>query len=103
MGKPDWNSSIYDPVPLNSRLGRRERHYFCKPFDRPIRDEMIKDLVTNKGYKFKQEGDKGQRLTRKELRLRGGQDVGGIRPIRNEDIARVNEAIADWKKRKNGE
>merc|ERR1712216_308920 len=82
MDKPEWNASVYDPTPMNSRLGVRERHYFCKPFDRPIRDEMIKDLESNKGFKFKQESDKGAKLSRKELRLRAGQDVGGIRPMR---------------------
>jgi len=91
--KPAWNASIYDPVPLNSRLGVRERHYFCKPFDRPIRDDMMKELET-KGFKFKQESEKGAQLTRQQLRKKRGHDDGGIRPATKEDLQRVNDAVA---------
>jgi hypothetical protein len=96
MQKPSWNGSIYDPMPLNSRLGVRERHYFAIPFDRPIRDTMFKELEMNKGFKVRQANERGETVSKEDRRARG-LDSGGLQPMRDEDLQRVCRVVTQSK------
>lgn len=68
--KPPWDSTIYDPTKLNSRLGIRERHYFSRPFDRPLREEIHAHLEDKTGWKVVQEGDRGEFFSKQDRRRR---------------------------------
>jgi len=92
MDKPQWNNSVFDPAFLNSRLGVRERHYFCKPFERPLRDEILADLTLNRGYKFQVQGSKGE-LQGKDARSKAKQAVNGCEPILDADLKRMQEHV----------
>jgi hypothetical protein len=66
--KPPWDGTIYDPTRLNLRLGIRERHYFSRPFDRPLREEIHAHLEDKTGWKVVQEGDRGEFMSKQDRR-----------------------------------
>jgi hypothetical protein len=68
--KPEWDSTIYDPVALNVRLGVNERRYFSRPFERPLRDQIHAMLEEKTGWTIMVEGDKGDYISKKARRER---------------------------------
>jgi len=97
--KPEWNNSVYDPIRLNEKLGERERYYFSRPFERPMRDNIFKQLEAERGYKHISDNAANtekkkhlQGFSRLEKRLKRG-DTGGIRAVDLRDMERVEAAI----------
>lgn len=59
--RPEWNSATFDPSPYNKTLGKRERHMFSYPHPRPMKDEMMEEMLA-KGKLF-EVGKSSNRLT----------------------------------------